>query len=50
MLQRVTIGADPRLAEVWSLLEAWDWLQEDNNNDGLYDSPAVAVFTPGRRS
>jgi penicillin amidase len=44
MLQHVYIGADPRLPQIWAMLSAWDWQQVDDDADGLYDSPAVAVF------
>jgi len=44
MLQHVTICADRRLSKIWAMLSAWDWQQVDDNADGLYDSPAVAVF------
>jgi penicillin amidase len=44
MLARVDVLADARLAPIVDLLSSWDWLQEDGNNDGLYDSPAVAIF------
>lgn len=44
MLQHVNIGADARIPQIWAMLSAWDWLQEDEDGDGSYDSPAVAVF------
>jgi penicillin amidase len=44
MLTRVNAAADGRLPQVVSLLDAWDWLQTDDDGDGFYDSPAVAVF------
>jgi penicillin G amidase len=44
MLDRVDPSADPRLPGAVALLRGWDWLQTDENGDGRYDSPAVAVF------
>ena len=44
MLQHVNIGADARLPQVWAMLSAWDWRQVDEDGNGVYDSPAVAVF------
>lgn len=44
MLDAVDASADPRLPQVVALLRGWDWLQTDENGDGRYDSPAVAVF------
>ena len=44
MLARVDPAADGRLLQAVALLEDWNWLQTDDNGDGMYDSPAVAVF------
>jgi penicillin amidase len=44
MLPRVDTEADGRLPGIVDLLAAWDWLQDDVDGDGFYDSPAVAVF------
>ena len=44
MLDRVNLSADARLPQVVTLLDQWDRLQTDVDGDGLYDSPAVAVF------
>jgi penicillin amidase len=44
MLDVVDVSADPRLPAAVALLRGWNWLQEDGNGDGHYDSPAVAVF------
>jgi penicillin amidase len=44
MLDAVDTSADPRLPGAVALLRAWDWLQTDEDGDGRYDSPAVAVF------
>jgi penicillin amidase len=44
MLDAVDASADPRLPAAIALLRGWNWLQEDANGDGHYDSPAVAVF------
>ena len=44
MLAHVDTAADARLPDVVGLLADWDWLQEDSNADGKYDSPAVTVF------
>jgi penicillin amidase len=44
MLEAVDASADPRLPGAIALLRGWNWLQEDENGDGHYDSPAVAVF------
>jgi len=44
MLDAVDASADPRLPGAVALLRDWDWLQNDEDGDGYYDSPAVAVF------
>ena len=44
MLDAVDASADPRLPGAIALLRGWNWLQEDEDGDGHYDSPAVAVF------
>ena len=44
MLDEVDGSADPRLPAAIALLRGWNWLQEDADGDGHYDSPAVAVF------
>jgi len=44
MLDAVDVSADPRLPAAVALLRSWNWIQEDGNGDGHYDSPAVAVF------
>lgn len=44
MLDAVDPSGDPRLPAAIALLRNWNWLQEDGNGDGHYDSPAVAVF------
>ncbi len=44
LLAYVDTAADPRLPGVVALLESWDWIQEDADGDGRYDSPAVAIF------
>ena len=44
MLDRVEVGADGRLPQAALLLRSWDWLQLDENVDGVYDSPAVVLF------
>ncbi len=44
MLGGVDTGADGRLAGAVAMLAAWDRLQTDEDGNGLYDSPAVAVF------
>jgi penicillin amidase len=44
MLPRVEVAADARLPGIVDLLADWDWLQDDAEGDGFYDSPAVAVF------
>ncbi len=44
MVGAVEAGADPRLPGALALLTSWNWLQEDDDGDGRYDSPAVAVF------
>ena len=44
MLDRVEVGADGRLPQAVLLLRNWDWLQLDQNDDGVYDSPAVVLF------
>jgi penicillin amidase len=38
------LRSDPRLPGAVALLRGWDWLQQDANGDGKYDSPAVAVL------
>ncbi|MCP3868627.1 MAG: penicillin acylase family protein [Gammaproteobacteria bacterium] len=37
-------AADPKYNEIVELLEKWDWLQIDADQDGFYDQPAVAIF------
>jgi penicillin amidase len=45
MLARVDEDADPRLPAIVALLGAWDGMQIDlAPMDGVYDSPAVAIF------
>jgi len=44
MLARVDETADGRLPDAVALLASWDWLQTDEDGDGLYDSPGVALF------
>ena len=44
MLAHVDAAADARIPQVLALLSGWDRLQLDGDDDGLYDSPAVAVF------
>jgi penicillin G amidase len=44
MLDRVNVAADARLPQAALLLSNWDWLQLDDNGDGVYDSPAVVLF------
>jgi penicillin amidase len=44
MLEAVDVSADARLPGAVALLRGWDWLQDDADGDGRYDSPAVAVF------
>ncbi|MEA2058480.1 MAG: penicillin acylase family protein, partial [Actinomycetota bacterium] len=44
LLTEVDEAADPRLPQIVDLLAAWDWLQEDEDGNELYDSPAVAIF------
>jgi penicillin amidase len=44
MLAHVNSEADARLPAVVALLAEWDGRQVDNDGDGHYDSPAVAVF------
>lgn len=44
MLDAVDVQADGRLPGTVALLRGWDWLQEDADGDGRYDSPAVAIF------
>ena len=44
MLAGVDAGADGRLAGMVALLATWDRLQTDEDGNGFYDSPAVAVF------
>jgi penicillin amidase len=44
MLAQVDLTVDARLPGIADLLSTWDWLQNDANGDGLYDSPAVAIF------
>ena len=44
MLDHVNAGADARLPQALLLLRNWDWLQLDDNHDGVYDSPAVVLF------
>jgi penicillin amidase len=45
MLARIDTNADPRLPGILALLGSWDGLQLDlAPTDGVYDSPAVAVF------
>jgi penicillin amidase len=44
MLAHVDTSIDPRLPVIAAMLGTWDWLQQDLDADGLYDSPAVAVF------
>lgn len=44
MLEAVDASADPRLPAALALLASWDWLQKDDDGDGRYDSPAVALF------
>ena len=44
MLDAVDASADPRLPQAAALLRGWNWLQTDEDGDGRYDSPGVAVF------
>lgn len=44
MLAHVDADADARLPHVLALLSGWDRLQLDGDDDGFYDSSAVAVF------
>lgn len=44
MIGHVNAGADTRLPQALLLLSNWDWLQLDDNGDGVYDSPAVVLF------
>ncbi|HET6922078.1 MAG TPA: penicillin acylase family protein, partial [Anaeromyxobacteraceae bacterium] len=44
MLDAVDPSADPRLPRAVALLRGWNWLQVDEDGDGRYDTPAVAVF------
>jgi penicillin amidase len=44
MLDAVDPSADPRLPAALEVLGRWDLLQTDQDGDGLYDSPAVALF------
>jgi len=44
MLDAVDASADIRLPAAVALLRGWDGLQTDEDGDGFYDSPAVAVF------
>jgi len=37
-------GLDPRQQEAVDRLEAWDHSYADGNGDGLYDSPALAIW------
>ncbi|HZY02266.1 MAG TPA: penicillin acylase family protein [Anaeromyxobacteraceae bacterium] len=44
MLDAVDTSADARLPQAVALLRGWNWLQTDEDGDGKYDSPSVAVF------
>jgi penicillin amidase len=44
LLGHVDTAADARLPGIVALLSTWDWLQEDENGDQLYDNPSVSVF------
>jgi penicillin G amidase len=44
LLARVNTADDPRLPAVMALLSRWDGQRVDPDQDGLYDSPAVAVW------
>jgi penicillin amidase len=44
MLDAVDASADSRLPGAVALLRGWDWLQNDQDGDKKYDSPAVAVL------
>ncbi|WP_419888294.1 penicillin acylase family protein [Neobacillus niacini] len=35
---------DPRYQEVYEALQDWNNLNEDNNKDGMYDSPGLTIF------
>ncbi|HEY6097960.1 MAG TPA: penicillin acylase family protein [Anaeromyxobacter sp.] len=44
LIRAVDASADPRLPAALALLGRWDLLQTDEDADGFYDSPAVALF------
>jgi penicillin amidase len=44
LIRAVDDSADPRLPGALALLRRWDSVQVDEDADGFYDSPAVAVF------
>lgn len=44
LVDAVDASADPRIPAAVALLRGWDGLQTDEDGDGFYDSPAVAVF------
>jgi penicillin amidase len=44
LIRAVDASADPRLPGALALLRRWDSLQVDEDADGFYDSPAVALF------
>jgi penicillin amidase len=44
LVDAVDASADPRLPAALEALRRWDLLQTDEDADGFYDSPAVALF------
>jgi penicillin amidase len=44
LLAHTDTGADGRLPGIVAMLDGWDWLQVDADENGTYDDPSVAVF------
>jgi penicillin amidase len=44
MLAKLDSSADPRIPGIVNMLESWNLLQEDTNQDGFYDNTAVTIF------
>ena len=44
LLSQLSTAADPRLPRVAAILRHWNRQRVDNNGDGHYDNPAVAIY------
>ncbi|WP_191090535.1 penicillin acylase family protein [Niallia endozanthoxylica] len=44
LMEALEKANNPKYQEVYQALEDWNNLNEDNDKDGLFDSPAVSIF------